>query len=170
MLQGRFQDAIRDLDQAIAIQNDNPLAYYNRGYAHFALKEYEQAITDYGAAIRLDARFGLAYNNRGLSRAIVGTDLVQALNDTDDALKLLPINLDVRETRGFVYLKLGDPALALNEYNAALTIDPNRAVSLYGRGLAEIRMGNTDGGKNDQAAALTINPEVAQDFAVYGLQ
>lgn len=170
MLQGRFQNAIRNLDQAIAIQNDNPLAYYNRGYGHFALKEYELAIADYGAAIKLDPRFGRAYNNRGLSRAIVGTDLVQALNDTDEALKLLPLSLDVRETRGFVYLKLGDPALALNEYNAALTIDPNRALSLYGRGLAKIRMGDTAGGKNDQAAAQTINPEVVQDFAIYGLQ
>jgi len=170
MLQGKFQDAVRDLDQAIAIQKDNPLAFYNRGYAHFALKEYEKAIADYGTAIQLDPRFGLAYNNRGLSRAILGTDLVAALNDTDEALKLLPLNLDVRETRGFVYLKLGDPALALNEYNAALTIDPNRALALYGRGLAKTKMGDATGGKNDQAAALTINPEVAQDFAMYGLQ
>jgi tetratricopeptide (TPR) repeat protein len=170
LLQGKLQDAVRHLDRAIVIQSDNPLAFYNRGYAHFALKEYQPAIADYGEAIRLDPTFGLAYNNRGLSRAILGTDLVQALDDTDQALKLLPLNLDVRETRGFVYLKLGDPALALNEYNAALTLDPNRALSLYGRGLAKIRMGDTAGGKNDEAAALTINPEAAQDFAIYGLQ
>jgi tetratricopeptide (TPR) repeat protein len=169
-LQGKFQDAVRDLDQAIAIQSTNPLAYYNRGYVYFALKGYAKAIDDYSSAIRLEPQFGLAYNNRGLTRAIVGTDLVQALGDTDEALKLLPLSLDVRDTRGFVYLKLGDPALALNEYNAALTIDPNRALSLYGRGLARIRMGDAAGGKNDQAAALTINPEVDRDFAVYGLQ
>ena len=84
---------------------------------------------------------GLAYNNRALSRAVAGSDLVAALADSDQALKLLPLNLEVRDTRGFIYLKLGDPALALNEYNAALTIDPNRALSLYGRGLARIRMG-----------------------------
>ena len=54
----------------------------------------------------------------------LGSDLVAALADSDQALKLLPLNLEVRDTRGFIYLKLGDPALALNEYNAALTIDP----------------------------------------------
>lgn len=170
MLQGKFQDAVKNLDQAIAIENDNPLAYYNRGYANFALKQYVPAIADYSEAIKLDPRFGLAYNNRGLTRAIVGTELVQALSDTDEALKLLPINLEVRDTRGFVYLKLGDAALALNEYNTALNIDPNRAISLYGRGLAKIRMGDTVGGKNDQQAALTINPEVIEDFAIYGLK
>jgi tetratricopeptide (TPR) repeat protein len=168
-MQGQSGAAIDLLDQAIAIDRRNPLAFYNRGYAEFAQKQYDKAIADYSSAIEIDPRLGLAYNNRALSRAIAGSDLVAALADSDQALKLLPLNLEVRDTRGFIYLKLGDPALALNEYNAALTIDPNRALSLYGRGLARIRMGDA-AGKGDQEAALTINPEVANDFAIYGLK
>ena len=168
-LQGRPQAALELLDTAISIDGRNALAFYNRGYAEFALKQYDKAIADYGSAIEIEPRLGLAYNNRALSRAVVGNDLVAALADGDQALKLLPLNLEVRETRGFIYLKLGDPALAVNEYNAALAIDPNRALSLYGRGLARIRNGDA-GGKDDQAAALTINPEVASDFAIYGLE
>ena len=168
-MQGQSGAAIDLLDQAIAIDRRNPLAFYNRGYAEFALKQYDKAIADYSSAIEIDPRLGLAYNNRALSRAVAGTDLVAALADSDQALKLLPLNLEVRDTRGFIYLKLGDPALALNEYNAALTIDPNRALSLYGRGLARIRMGDA-AGKGDQEAALTINPEVANDFAIYDLK
>jgi tetratricopeptide (TPR) repeat protein len=167
-MQGRPKPAIELLDRAIAIDDRNPLAFYNRGYAEFALKQYDKAIADYSTAIELDPRLGLAYNNRALSRAVAGSDLTAALTDSEEALKLLPLNLQVRDTRGFIYLKLGDPALALNEYNAALTIDPNRALSLYGRGLARIRMGDA-AGKGDQEAALTINPEVAADFAAYGL-
>ena len=168
-MQGGSGAAIDLLDRAIAIDQRNPLAFYNRGYAEFALKQYDKAIADYSSAIAIDPRLGLAYNNRALSRAVAGSDLVAALADSDQALKLLPLNLEVRDTRGFIYLKLGDPALALNEYNAALTIDPNRALSLYGRGLARIRMGD-GAGKGDQEAALTINPEVANDFAIYGLK
>jgi tetratricopeptide (TPR) repeat protein len=168
-MQGQSGAAVDLLDQAIAIDKRNPLAFYNRGYAEFALKQYEKAIADYSSAIEIEPRMGLAYNNRALSRAIAGSDLVAALADSDQALKLLPLNLEVRDTRGFIFLKLGDPALALNEYNAALTIDPNRALSLYGRGLARIRMGDA-AGKGDQEAALTINPEVANDFAIYGLK
>ena len=167
--QGRLDMAIRDLDLAISIDHTNPLAFYNRGYAHFAKKEYDKAISDYSSAIALNPQLGLAYNNRGLTRAIAGQDLVQALADCDTALKLMPINLDVRDTRGFIYLKLGDPALALNEYNAALDIDPNRALSLYGRGLAKIKNGDVADGEADQRAAETINPEVAQQFSMYGL-
>ncbi len=168
-MQGQSGAAIELLDQAIAIDRRNPLAFYNRGYAEFAQKQYDKAIADYSSAIEIEPRLGLAYNNRALSRAIAGRDLVAALADSDQALKLLPLNLEVRDTRGFIYLKLGDPALALNEYNAAMTIDPNRALSLYGRGLARIRMGDA-AGKGDQEAALTINPEVANDFAIYGLK
>jgi tetratricopeptide (TPR) repeat protein len=168
-MQGQPGAAVALLDQAITIDRRNPLAFYNRGYAEFALKQYDKAIADYGSAIEIDPGMGLAYNNRALSRAVAGSDLVAALADSDQALKLLPLNLEVRDTRGFIYLKLGDPALALNEYNAALTIDPNRALSLYGRGLARIRTGDA-AGKGDQAAALTINPEVADDFSIYGLK
>jgi tetratricopeptide (TPR) repeat protein len=168
-MQGQSSAAVELLDQAIVIDRRNPLAFYNRGYAEFALKQYDKAIADYSSAIEIEPRLGLAYNNRALSRAIAGSDLVAALADSDQALKLLPLNLEVRDTRGFIYLKLGDPALALNEYNAALTIDPNRALSLYGRGLARIRTGDA-AGKGDQEAALTINPEVANDFSIYGLK
>ncbi|MBI2735112.1 MAG: tetratricopeptide repeat protein [Rhodospirillales bacterium] len=167
--QGQYGAAVELLDRAIAIDPRNQLAFYNRGYAEFALKQYDKAIADYSAAIAIDPNMGLAYNNRALNRAIAGSDLVAALADSDQALKLLPLNLEVRDTRGFIYLKLGDPALALNEYNAALTIDPNRALSLYGRGLARIRMGDANG-KGDQEAAATINPEVANDFSIYGLK
>ena len=169
LMQGQPQTAQGLLDQAIVIDQRDPLAYYNRGYTEFVLRQYDKSIGDYSAAIDLDPTMGLAYNNRALSRAVAGSDLVQALADSDQALKLLPLNLEVRDTRGFIYLKLGDPALALNEYNAALTIDPNRALSLYGRGMARMRMGDA-AGKGDQEAALTINPEVANDFSIYGLK
>jgi len=162
--------AIRDLDAAIAIDRNNPVAFFNRGYARFAQAEYAQAIADYTSAIELEQNFGLAYNNRGLARAIAGQDLRLALADGDMALKLMPVNLDVRDTRGFIFLKLGDPALALNEYEAALQVDPNRATALFGRGMARIRTGDVKGGEGDQAAARTLNPEVDEQFAAYGLK
>lgn len=161
--------ALKDLDQAILIDPTYARAFYNRGYVRFMQKSYDKAIDDYSAAIALDPEMGLAYNNRGLTRAIVGHDLKQALDDSDRALKLMPTNLDVRDTRAFIYLKLGEPTEALKEYNDALDIDPNRAISLYGRGLAKIRAGDPAGGKADQAAAETLYPEVAQQFSMYGL-
>ena len=166
----KYGMAIRDLDESIASDADNPVAFYNRGYAYFARQEYDKALADYDAAIRLEPEMGLAYNNRCLVRAITGKDLVAGLEDCDRAQKLMPLNLDVRDTRGFIYLKLGDPRLAVNEYNQALDVDPNRPLALYGRGIARIIIGETLEGEADKSAALTLDPEVADQFAIYGLK
>ena len=96
--------------------------------------------------------------------------MVAALADCDTALKTMPTNLDVRVTRGFIYLKLGDPAIAIVEYNAALDVDPNRSLALYGRGVARVRMGQTKDGEADQAAARALNPSVERQFAPYGVK
>jgi tetratricopeptide (TPR) repeat protein len=168
-LDGKLGLAIQDLDAAIAIDKENSYAFFNRGFAYFAQAEYQKAIDDYTRAIALDPDFGLAYNNRALARAVLGKDLPQALADCDMALKLLPGNLEVRDTRGFIYLKLGDPALALNEYNLALERDPNRTTALFGSGLAKIRMGDIKAGEGDQAAARTLDPEIDKQFTFYGL-
>ena len=165
----RFDRAIADLDAAIALRSYDPLAFYNRGYALFATGKYELAIADYGTAISLDPGMGLAYNNRCLARTILGRDLVAALADCDMALKIRPTNLDVRETRGFIYLKLGDPAIAIVEYEAALEVDPNRALALFGRGLARKKMGRASEGAADQAAARALDPQIEVHFSRYGV-
>ena len=84
--------------------------------------------------------------------------------DCDKAFDLLPLSLDVRETRGYVLLKLGMPVQAIAEYDAALEIDPNRALALYGRGLTKRQSGQAESGERDQAAALAIDPDVADAF------
>ncbi len=168
-LGGKHDLAIGDLDAAIALNKRNPNIFFNRGYAHFAKAEYQKAIADYTSAIDLDENFGTAYNNRCLVRAILGKELPRALADCDVALRLMPVNLEVRDTRGFIYLKLGDPALALAEYNAALDKEPDRATALFGRGLAKIRSGNVGDGEADKAAARTINPEIDRQFSIYGV-
>ncbi len=168
--EGRYDQAIADLDESITADRDNPVAYYNRGYVHFARHEYDKALADYDTAIKLEPGMGRAYNNRCLVRAITGKDLVAGLQDCDTAQKLMPLNLDVRDTRGFIYLKLGDPRLAIKEYNDALDVDPNRPLALYGRGIARLMIGETREGDADKAAAVKLDPEVAQQFAPFGLK
>ena len=161
--------AIDDLTTAIAIQKNNPFAFYNRGYAYFARGDYKLAIDDYSVAIGLDPAMALAYNNRCLTRTIAGIDLVPALADCATALKMMPTNLDVRITRGFIHLKLGDLTTAIVEYNAVLAADPNRALALYGRGMARNRMNQEKEGEADQAAARALDPTVEKQFSTYGV-
>jgi len=162
--------AIRDLNLAIALAPRNALAAYNRGYAHFARREYDLAIADYTRSIELDGRMGWAYGNRCLTRTVVGQDLAGALADCDEALRLQPDNLQIRESRGFVFLKRGEYDIALREYDSALRTDPDRPLSLYGRGLARIARGDVKGGETDRQAARSLMPGVDTEFSTYGLK
>jgi hypothetical protein len=78
--------------------------------------------------------------------------------------------MDAHDTRGFIYLKLGDYPVAINEYNASLQVEPSRARSLYGRGLARLKNGDKTGGEADIAAATKLAPKVAEDFSRFGMK
>jgi tetratricopeptide (TPR) repeat protein len=112
---------------------------------------------------------GLAHLNRCLTRVIAGDAGQDVLAGCDTALKLMPLSPDVREARGFVFLKQGQPHKAIEEYNAALAINANRAQALYGRGLAECRLNRTDDCKRDKEAALAIDADVERQFKRHGV-
>jgi len=95
---------------------------------------------------------------------------VKSLADCDHALKLMPLSIAARETRGFIYLKLGDAAIAVTEYEAALQMDANQPLALYGLGLAKIRMGRKAEGEADRAAAPVLDPAVIRAFSIYGVE
>jgi tetratricopeptide (TPR) repeat protein len=76
----------------------------------------------------------------------------------------------VLDSRGFVYLKLGDYDRAIADYDAALKNNPKIAYSLYGRGVAKLKKGDNDSGNSDIAAAKAINPDSAEDFVRYGVK
>lgn len=60
---------------------------------------------------------------------VVGRELAEALSDCDEALKLQPDNVQTRETRGFVFLKLGETDKAAAR---ALMPDVDRQFASFG--------------------------------------
>ena len=65
----RYPAAILDYDEAIRLDPNDALAYYNRGYDKGELRRYAAAIADYDEAIRLDPNDAHAYFNRGYAKA-----------------------------------------------------------------------------------------------------
>ena len=64
----------------------------------------------------------------------------------------------ILDSRGFVYLRLGQFDDAIADYNAALKINPKIASSLYGRGVAKLKKGDSSGGTVDMATANLVDP------------
>ena len=65
------------------------MAYSNRGNAFDDRKDYERAIADFDAAIKIDPRYATAFYNRGNSKLNSG-DKAGAIADYREALELRP--------------------------------------------------------------------------------
>jgi tetratricopeptide (TPR) repeat protein len=170
-------EAKKDMDRALADYNEaiksNPnsiYAYNNRGAAYQRKGDFARAAADYGEVTRLQPNNLDAWSARCWVRAISPNQAPQALSDCNAALKIKADAADVLDTRGFVYLKLGQTDNAIKDFDAALKADPKLAGSLYGRGIAKTRKGDRNGAGTDFAAAKAIKPDIAEEFARYGLR
>ncbi|WP_371365395.1 hypothetical protein SRRS_01950 [Sporomusa rhizae] len=125
-------DNARIIAECTAVIADNPydtLAYYKRGRAYFAQKQYDLALKDYNRVI------AAAYLDRGY--------LYEKMGDADKAIEhygLSIINDPTFEVaydhRGFMYNKIGRYDLALIDCNKAIEINPKFPAGYLNKGTA----------------------------------
>lgn len=82
-----FEEAVRLLDRAIAIDPRLASSYNARGYARLRLHDFASAAMDFSAAIRLRADYVNAYHNRAVARRRLG-DKIGAAEDDHKAAEL----------------------------------------------------------------------------------
>ena len=81
--------AIADFDEAIRLNPQYSVAFFNRALAYNRKGDRDRAIADYGEAIRLDPRNAAALNNRGVIYKTSG-DMERALADLNEAVRVNP--------------------------------------------------------------------------------
>jgi tetratricopeptide (TPR) repeat protein len=121
-------------------------------------------------AWRWTPRIPACGGQRCWSRAVIGKQLQEAVEDCNKAQSLAPKIPQILGYRGFINLKLGQFDKALADYDAAfaLTTAPDNAEWLYGRGVAKVRTGDARGGNTDIDRAKSIKADIAEDYAKYG--
>ena len=77
------------------------MAYSNRSLAWIAKKNYDKALADCDAAIRLDAKFALAYNNRAVAY-LHEKEYARAVADCDVAIRLDPNDATAFENAAWI--------------------------------------------------------------------
>jgi Tfp pilus assembly protein PilF len=128
-----YDPALADFAEAVRIDKKYATAYYNRCAIYNFKKQYDSAITECSQAIKLGpsadatARGGSLskdhvmsdyYAERGLA-FLKKDDLVHAMLDLDNAIRLNPDNGRALKTRGLVYEAKGDTARAQADFAAA---------------------------------------------------
>src|SRR5208282_4610072 len=86
-VEGQYDSAIQDYDEAIRLEPDFAYPFNNRGLASLLEGQYDRAIQDYDQAIRLKSDYGLAFNNRGRAKFYLGR-FTEAATDFQNYLSL----------------------------------------------------------------------------------
>jgi len=96
--------------------------------------KYEQAISEYIKAIKINPNYADAYNNRGVSYYNQGK-YEQAINDYTRAIELNPKYADAYNNRGIVYYDQGQHNQAISDYSKAIDVNKSYAKAYHNRGL-----------------------------------
>ncbi len=168
--------AVADLDAADAIAPREANERFQMAEAYERADRLASAnaqLTLWISSHAYDARLPGALNSRCWNRALEGADLPLALKDCNAALKSAdrssPFYAKVVDSRGLVFLRMGEYDKSIADYDAALKINANDAWSLYGRGIDKLRKQKTSAGDADIAQAMAAWPRVAEEFKRRGI-
>jgi len=162
-LLGEYDKANADFTQAIYLEPERDIAYYQRGilYIHY-LEEYEQALNDFSQAIYLRPDTIHAYLERG-SAYILVENYQRAIADFDRVLALNPPSSIAAPTyvnRGVANMYRQEYQQAIDDYTRAIELDPTNALCYSNRGEAYQRLAQLDLAIADFELAVAMEPNL----------
>ncbi len=163
----REEEALVELDRALAYDARNAQTWARRGETHCWLDHHEQAIADLTTALELDPTYAWALGSRGQAHQQAGR-YDQAAADLTAALDIDPTLTWALASRGETHRLAGRYDQAITDLTAALELDPTYAWALGVRGETHRLAGRYDQAITDLTAALAIDPTYAWALASRG--
>lgn len=154
----RFDDALRDYNEAIRLGHREARTYNNRGLTNFKLGMLEDAMSDFDEAIKVDPSFSEAYFNRGILNDSLGK-MDEAISDFTKTIELEPRFHIAYKKRAMVFEKMGNYEKAIGDLNETLELSPNnhRAASI--RAGIYAKMGKHAQAEADYNMAIELDPD-----------
>ncbi len=160
--------AIPHLDQAIKIYPNYKDAYISRGGAHYVLREFPQAISDYRRAVQLSPEdqkvktyLALALRDGGKYYGEEKSDLGNAFKCFEESWQLNPKDPETARLMGVGYGINGKHAEAITWFTKAVEVAPKEAGFLWDLGLAYSASGNMAKGEELRRQAMAIDSTIA---------
>lgn len=154
--QRNYQAAINNYAQAIVIAPNLPEPHFWKGYAHYYLKDYDNALTEINRAEDLNynkpveiykIRWFLNYEKKNYD---------QAFEDVEKGLQVEPTNLTLLVASGDVNRAKGNHKEALVAYQRAMQMNPNNTADLnYFMAFSHFNLGETK--EQGEKASEAIN-------------
>ncbi|RSM97018.1 tetratricopeptide repeat protein [Streptomyces sp. WAC 01420] len=153
----RDEEALTELDRAIALDPRNPRAWAYRGRIHTWHDRTDQAMSDLNTALDLDPADAWALASRGQAHRQAGRHDA-SVTDLTTALDLDPTLGWPLAERGETHRQAGRHDEAVADFTAALALDATDAAIFAQRGLAHREAGRYDASVTDLTTALDLAP------------
>lgn len=157
------EELIQFLNQALETE---PTAerYHLRGIAWQALKNYDRALSDFDAALKLKTDNPHIYVNRGNIWRLKG-EYAKALTDLNQAIQLNPSSANAFHIRGLIYFENEQPQKAIADFNEAIRLNPQMVSALNARGIVYRDLNQLDLSLQDFNQAIKVNKFVSEVFS-----
>lgn len=157
--QDDFIAAIEAYTQAIKLDANNALAYYNRGLAFYHLGNQTAALKDFNQTIKLRPDVAIPYRKRGLMYLYL-RDYQGAIADFEQAAQLTPDDPHVYLGKAAAQMLLGHISEAMPDFERAITLDPDFAIAYFLRGGAYSELGEREKALQDYQQAGRLYREL----------
>ncbi|XP_026264767.2 tetratricopeptide repeat protein 6 [Urocitellus parryii] len=157
--QEQYGFALEDFKQAALISQTNVSLCHATAMCHHRIKEYEDAVSFFTWALKLNPNFLDALVGRGNSYMEYGNDEAtkQAQKDFLKALHFNPSCIKARISLCYNLQAQGKFQKAWNHFTIAIEIDPKSYLAYEGRAVVCLQMGNNFAAMQDINAAIKIN-------------
>ena len=165
---GDFDKAIANFNEAIRLNQNDAVAFYDRGLTYSQKADNDRAIADFNEAIRLDPKYALAYFARGFIYANKG-DTDRGMADFNETIRFNPMHAVAFMNRGYIYEHKGDYDRAIADYNESIQLDPIYALAYRNRASLYIKKGDYNRAMADLNEAIQLDPNHAVSLCTRGM-
>ncbi|NGM63704.1 tetratricopeptide repeat protein [Sphingobacterium sp. SGR-19] len=145
----RYDKALSDLNQAIAMNSEHFQAYLFRAKLFKAIQEHGKARVDFDRSVEVQPDASVTYEERGGFLADLKL-YEEALLDFNKLVSLIPEDFYVYALRGDLFEKLENWEAALQDYSTAITLNPYYSDLYAYRADMRDRLGDTIGAAEDR--------------------
>lgn len=149
-LTGKFNQALNDLNQTIAMDDKSSIAYFSRANSLYKMQEQMELISGQQSKVSISMTEKLKTKKPEEGQSM---DYKKILDDYEVTLFLNPEFFFCYYNRAYIKLRLGEYKSAVEDLNRAIELEPEFAEAYFNRGLTKIFLDDIDGGAMDLSRA-----------------
>ena len=157
----RYDDALKQIEQAMRLKNNDPRLYLLRGHVYRKQRKLKESLADYEMAVNLNPEDPRARAFLGSLQRMTG-DLSGARENLTYALKLNGHNVEARISLGKIYEKGKAWMAAQREYEKCIELVPADERGYVALAVLLISRDQKDKARDHLSRALEINPSFAE--------